>query len=80
LGFPEVELPLMFTQIAQMLASGEFDDLVKQLKEDPVGLIKGIISNLTGKLFSAEGIWRFIILGAQTSPWHLLTQLKPKRL
>jgi hypothetical protein len=76
---PEVAMAEFVTSLAQMFASGEFEDLVYQLKNDPVGLMERLASDLKDRLFTPEGIWKFILLGMQTSPWSVLGGLFPKR-
>jgi hypothetical protein len=77
--FPELALPEFVARIAAMFLSGEFDDLIFQLKHDPVGLAKQLVSDFRDKLFDSSAIWEFILIGSQHSPWATLHSLLPKR-
>lgn len=79
LVFPEAAMAEFVVSMAQMFASGEFEDLILQLKNDPIGLVEKLASDLKERLFTPENIWKFILLGMRTSPWSTLAGLLPKR-
>jgi len=76
---PEVAMAEFVANLARMFASGEFDDLIHQLKNDPIEVIERVLDELKKNLFKPENMWRYLLLGGQHSPWHALTSVFPKR-
>jgi hypothetical protein len=76
---PEVTMAEFVATTAQMLASGEFDDLIQQLKDDPLELIEKTALELKDRLFRPEDIWMYVLLAGQHSPWAPLAKFFPKR-
>lgn len=77
--FPEVAIAEFVVGMAQMLANGEFDDLVKQLKDDPIEFAKHALEQLRAKLFNPDRIWEYVLLGGQHSPLATLRSFLPTR-
>jgi len=77
--FPEVAIAEFVVGMAQMLANGEFEDLVKQLKDDPIEFAKHALEQLQGKLFNPDRIWEYVLLGSQHSPLATLRSFQPTR-
>ena len=77
--FPEVAIAEFVVGMAQMLANGEFEDLVRQLKDDPIEFAKHALEQLRGKLFNPDRIWEYVLLGGQHSPLATLRSFLPTR-
>lgn len=76
---PEAAMAEFVVGMAQMLASGEFDDLVQQLKDDPLAFAQHAVDQLSTQLFQADHIWSYLLLGGQHSPWGALADHKSAR-
>lgn len=51
------------------VAAGEYDELFKTLKEDPIGFIKKLAGDLVEKYITVEGVLTFIVLGQGGIDW-----------
>ena len=51
------------------IAAGEYDEIFKMVKEDPVGYVQKIGENLIDKYITVEGVLTFIVLGQSGIDW-----------
>lgn len=51
------------------IAAGQYDEIFKMVKEDPVGYVKKIAENLIDRYLTVEGVLTFIVLGQSGIDW-----------
>ncbi|MDT8999142.1 DUF4157 domain-containing protein [Paucibacter sp. APW11] len=76
---PELAYAELATNLIAMAAGGEFDELVHQLYQDPLGLVGDIVTRFAGNALRADHLWRFLILNSDANPLALLGSLVPSR-
>lgn len=76
---PELAYAELATNLLAMAAGGEFDELVNQLYQDPLGLVRDIVTRFTGNALRADHLWRFLLLNSDSNPLALLGSLVPSR-
>ena len=60
--FPEIAMGEFIFNIARMLKDHEIQDLIEQLKDDPVAFAEHMLSKLA-QLFDPDKIWEYVLLG-----------------
>lgn len=51
------------------IAAGEYNEIFKMVKEDPIGYIKQIAGNLVEKYITVEGVLTYVVLGQGGPNW-----------
>jgi Domain of unknown function (DUF4157)/Novel toxin 14 len=74
--FPEVAIAEFVVRMTEMIASGELEDMVGMLKDDPIGFAKKLYDDLGG-MFDPSRIWEFVLIGSQHSPLERLRGFWP---
>lgn len=77
--FPEATAAELATTVTQFIVSGELEELVRQLRDDPGEVLNRLVERLRTELFTAENVWRFVLLGGQHNPFAALEGLLPTR-
>lgn len=76
---PEAMYAEIGTSIVQMVASGQIEEIVRQIREDPGELLRRLVERLRDELFTPENVWRFVLLGGQHNPFEALEGFLPTR-
>jgi uncharacterized protein DUF4157/putative RNase toxin 14 of polymorphic toxin system len=76
---PGVTYAEVATTAMQFILSGELEEIVRQLRNDPAEVLQRIIERLRNELFTPENVWRFVLLGGQHSPFEALHDVIPGR-
>lgn len=65
LAVPEVAYAETVANITIFVASDEFAEIVRQLKDDPHAVIEQVLTLVRGRYLTPDAIWRFLLLGGQ---------------
>jgi uncharacterized protein DUF4157 len=76
---PELAYAEMATNLIAMAADGQFDEIIRQIREDPFAVIERIVQRLASEFLDPAHIWRFILLGDEHNPFTVLASFLPPR-
>jgi hypothetical protein len=76
---PEVAAAEIAASVAQLVVSGEIEEIVRQLRDDPGEILNRLVERLRDELFTPENVWRFVLLGGQHNPFAALDGVLPNR-
>lgn len=76
---PEAMYAEIGTSVVQMVASGQIEEIVRRIRDDPGSLLQQLVERLRDELFTPENVWRFVLLGGQHNPFEALAGLLPTR-
>ena len=76
---PGVTYAELATTVMQFILSGELEEIVKQLRNDPAEVLKRLLERLRDEYFTPENVWRYVLLGGQHSPFEALRDIVPSR-
>jgi hypothetical protein len=76
---PEVAYAEIGTTVIQLVVSGQIEELVRQMRDDPGEVLRRLLERLRDELFTPENVWRFILFSGQHNPFEALDGLLPTR-
>ena len=76
---PEIAYAEMATNLIAMAADGQFDEIIRQIKDDPWAVIERLIQRLEDEFLNPAHIWRFVLLNDRHNPFSVLASMLPPR-
>jgi hypothetical protein len=66
-------------RVMQFMASDEFPEVMRMIKDDPMELVRMLLERLRNELLRPENVWRFLILSGQHNPLAPLLSMASRR-
>jgi hypothetical protein len=76
--FPEAAYAETVLNVATFVASDEFEEIARQLKDDPQALLERVFEFVRGRYLTPDAIWRFILLGGQHPLFRTLSMARTR--